>query len=184
MFRLPRLLGPPIAPTAADPSRRAAGPFTPRNEPGVAPVSCGIATCLSRAIGTAGLPPARLWPCRPLPMTRFRIERGESGPLSPVLPRGGALGTRSGTRRSGGSRGSGGIRGHDPELNASSGSSGHVPRSPRGLGHEDRGYDPIRQSRDRYLRPARSRRDPHPLHGTTRWRRRRRGPIRLWCQSD
>ncbi len=31
MFRLPYLLDPPVAPTAANPSRRAAGPFTPRN---------------------------------------------------------------------------------------------------------------------------------------------------------
>ena len=31
MFRLPYSLDPPVAPTAANPSRRAAGPFTPRN---------------------------------------------------------------------------------------------------------------------------------------------------------
>ena len=31
MFRLPYLLDPPVAPTAANPSRRAAGPYTPRN---------------------------------------------------------------------------------------------------------------------------------------------------------
>ena len=45
------MLGPPIAPTAAA-LRRAAGPFTPRNEPGITPRSCGIATCLIRATGT------------------------------------------------------------------------------------------------------------------------------------
>jgi hypothetical protein len=31
-------------------------------------LSRGIATCLNRAIGTAGLSPAGLWPCRPLPI--------------------------------------------------------------------------------------------------------------------
>ena len=66
MFRLPHLLDPPVVPTAGNDSQ-AAGPFTPRNGLGVTPKSCGIATCLNRAIGTAGLAPARLWPCRPLP---------------------------------------------------------------------------------------------------------------------
>ena len=33
---------------------------------GLPPRNCGIATCLNRAIGTAGLSPAGLWPCRPL----------------------------------------------------------------------------------------------------------------------
>jgi hypothetical protein len=32
MFRLPCLLGPPVAPTAVCLAHRAAGPFTPRNE--------------------------------------------------------------------------------------------------------------------------------------------------------
>jgi hypothetical protein len=36
---------------------RAAGPFTPRNGPAVTRRNCGIATCLNRAIGTAGLQP-------------------------------------------------------------------------------------------------------------------------------
>ena len=45
---------------------RAAGPFTPRNGPGVTPRSCGIATCLNRATDTVGLSPTGLWPCRPL----------------------------------------------------------------------------------------------------------------------
>ncbi len=65
MFRLPCSLGPPIAPTAVV-THGAAGPFTPRNGPGVTPRNCGIATCLNRATDTAGLPPAGLWPCRPL----------------------------------------------------------------------------------------------------------------------
>ncbi len=65
MFRLPCSLGPPIAPTAVV-SHGAAGPFTPRNGPGVTPRNCGIATCLNRATDTAGLPPAGLRPCRPL----------------------------------------------------------------------------------------------------------------------
>jgi hypothetical protein len=46
--------------------RWAAGPFTPRNGPEVTLRNCGIATCLNRAIGTAGLSPAGLRPCRPL----------------------------------------------------------------------------------------------------------------------
>jgi hypothetical protein len=38
--------------------------------PGWLPIPrCGITTCLNRAIGTAGLSPAGLRPCRPLPRT-------------------------------------------------------------------------------------------------------------------
>ena len=66
MFRLPHLLDPQVVPTAGNTSR-AAGPFTPRNGLGVTPKNRGIATCLNRAIGTTGLSPARLRPCRPLP---------------------------------------------------------------------------------------------------------------------
>ena len=62
------MLGPPIAPTAAALVRRAAGPFTPRNEPGITPRSCGIATCLMRATGTVGLAPTGLWPWRTRPL--------------------------------------------------------------------------------------------------------------------
>ena len=37
--------------------------------PGWLPIPrCGITTCLNRAIGTAGLSPAGLRPCRPLPL--------------------------------------------------------------------------------------------------------------------
>ena len=57
----PRLL-PPLWACA----HRAAGPFTPRNGHAVTRMNCGIATCLNRAIGTAGLSPAGLQPCRPL----------------------------------------------------------------------------------------------------------------------
>ena len=75
MFRLPCLLDPPIAPTAAALFvRTAAGPFTPRNEPGITPRSCGIATCLIRAIGTVGLSPTGLWPCRPLPLRHMPLS--------------------------------------------------------------------------------------------------------------
>ena len=80
MFRLPHLLGPPVVPTAGT-SSRAAGPFTPRNGLGVTPKNCGIATCLNRAIGTAGLSPARLWPCRPLPRSP-RAELPHGAPQS------------------------------------------------------------------------------------------------------
>jgi hypothetical protein len=51
---------------------RAAGPFTPRNGPGVTPRNCGIATCLNRATGTVGLSPTGLWPCRPLHMRQTK----------------------------------------------------------------------------------------------------------------
>jgi hypothetical protein len=68
MFRLPCLLDPQVAPTAEAHSLRAAGPFTPRNEHVVTHMSCGIATCLNRAIDMAGLSPAGLQPCRPLPL--------------------------------------------------------------------------------------------------------------------
>ena len=85
MFRLPCLLGPPIAPTAAALVRRAAGPFTPRNEPGITPRSCGIATCLMRATGTVGLAPTGLWPCRPLHIRRpARGAIGSSGSREPA----------------------------------------------------------------------------------------------------
>ena len=57
----PRLL-PPLWSCA----HRAAGPFTPRNGHAVTRMNCGIATCLNRAIGMAGLSPAGLQPCRPL----------------------------------------------------------------------------------------------------------------------
>jgi hypothetical protein len=46
---------------------RAAGPFTPRNGRVVTHTNCGIATYPNRAIGMAGLSPAGLQPCRPLP---------------------------------------------------------------------------------------------------------------------
>ncbi len=46
--------------------RWAAGPFTPRHEPEVPLRNCGITTCLNRVIGTTGLSPAGLRPCRPL----------------------------------------------------------------------------------------------------------------------
>ena len=67
IFRLTCLLDPQVAPTAEAHSLRAAGPFTPRNEHVVTHMSCGIATCLNRAIDMAGLSPAGLQPCRPLP---------------------------------------------------------------------------------------------------------------------
>ena len=64
MFRPPCSLDPQVAPTAKNNLLRAAGPFTPRIEYVVAHINCGIATCLNRAIGMAGLSPAGLQPCR------------------------------------------------------------------------------------------------------------------------
>jgi hypothetical protein len=54
----PILARPPGCTYRSDDHRpRAAGPFTPRNGPAVTRRNCGIATCLNRAIGTAGLQP-------------------------------------------------------------------------------------------------------------------------------
>ncbi len=63
----PTLARPPDCTDRWGLSPRAAGPFTPRNEPEVTLRNCGIATCLNRAIDMTGLAPAGLWPCRPLP---------------------------------------------------------------------------------------------------------------------
>ena len=109
MFRLPHLLGPPIAPTAASLlpvirslrapsnlrsrawSRMPADSFAVSKDAGqpgrlhramdrMLPfLNCGIATRLNRVIGAAGLSPAGLWPCRPL----------QSGRNSARAPRGG-----------------------------------------------------------------------------------------------
>ena len=68
IFRLPNLLGPQIAPTARPLSvlgGRAV--YTRPNSEPLPAQSTGIATCLKRAIGTAGLAPAGLQPCRLLP---------------------------------------------------------------------------------------------------------------------
>ena len=72
MFRPPCSLDPQVAPTA-EKLFRAAGPFTPRNGHVVTHMSCGIATCLNRAIDMAGLSPAGLQPCRPLPRSRRAV---------------------------------------------------------------------------------------------------------------
>ena len=66
IFRLLRSPGPQIASTAAS-SCWAAGPFTPRIARVVPIPGCGIATCPTWAIDTAGLAPAGLQPCRLLP---------------------------------------------------------------------------------------------------------------------
>jgi hypothetical protein len=66
MFSLLCSLGPQTAPTAPL-ARWAAGPYTPRIDHGLPLMTCGIATCLNRAIGRTGLPPAGLWSCRLLP---------------------------------------------------------------------------------------------------------------------
>jgi hypothetical protein len=60
MFRPPCSLDPHVAPTAVNYILRAAGPFTPRNGHVVTHMNCGIATCLNRAIGIAGLSPYSL----------------------------------------------------------------------------------------------------------------------------
>ncbi len=65
MFRLHNSLGPQIAPTARPQSvlgGRAV--YTRPNSESLPALSTGIATCLIRATGTAGLAPAGLRPCR------------------------------------------------------------------------------------------------------------------------
>ena len=88
MFRLPRLLDPPVAPTAGlsasgRPSR------LHHAELGWLPApSSGIATCPSRATDTAGLSPAGLQPCRLLLVRgrrrRVRVTAVAKGPKVPV----------------------------------------------------------------------------------------------------
>jgi len=64
MFRPPHSLGPPAAPTAGGNPPGRPGRIH-RAELGWLPApSSGIATCPNRAIGMAGLSPARMQPCR------------------------------------------------------------------------------------------------------------------------
>ncbi len=67
MFRLPYLLDPPIAPTADTLISGQSGRLHHAMNVRLLYTNCGIATYLNRAIDTAGLSPARLRPCRPLP---------------------------------------------------------------------------------------------------------------------
>ena len=62
MFKLPYLLDSQVAPTTGCPGR----PSRLRHAElmRLPAMSCGIATCLNRAIGTAGLSPAGWRPCR------------------------------------------------------------------------------------------------------------------------
>ena len=63
IFRLPHSLGLQVAPTAAIFTGRPG--LIHHASPGWLPIpGCGIATCPTWAIGTAGLSPARLQPCR------------------------------------------------------------------------------------------------------------------------
>jgi hypothetical protein len=59
----------------------AAGPFTPRKGHVVTHMNCGIAACLNRAIGMAGLSPAELQPCRLFPRS-VREELPHTAPAS------------------------------------------------------------------------------------------------------
>jgi len=63
MFRLPRLLDPPVAPLGLAPQGGGVV-YTKQNSVGYLPPSSGIAACPSRATDTAGLSPAGLQPCR------------------------------------------------------------------------------------------------------------------------
>src|SRR6202043_963595 len=68
MFRLPRSLGPQIAPTGADLRPRGSRAVYTTQPPGWLPApGRGIASRPRRATGAAGLSPAELQPCRLLP---------------------------------------------------------------------------------------------------------------------
>ena len=65
MFRLPRSLGPQVAPTAEAQCLQGGQAVYTTPHPGWLPApGCGIATHPSRATDAAGLPPAGLQPCR------------------------------------------------------------------------------------------------------------------------
>jgi len=64
MFRLPRLLDPPVAPTAGHDASGRPGRLHHAELGWLPAPSSGIATCPLRATDTAGLPPAGLQPCR------------------------------------------------------------------------------------------------------------------------
>jgi hypothetical protein len=89
MFRLHNSLGPQVAPTARP--RRVLGgrAIYTRPDSGSLPAqSTGIATCLKRATGTAGLAPAGLRPCRlllsPFPfLTVYAAQAFKKGKLEP-----------------------------------------------------------------------------------------------------
>src|SRR5271166_2881863 len=67
MFRLHNSPGPQVAPTARPLSVLGGrARYTRQNSGSLPAQSTGIATCLKRATGTAGLAPAGLRPCRPL----------------------------------------------------------------------------------------------------------------------
>jgi len=73
MFRLHHLLGPQVAPTARPLSVLGGRAIYTRLSLESLPApSTGIATCLNRATGTAGLAPAGFRPCRLLPTPQFR----------------------------------------------------------------------------------------------------------------
>src|ERR1700692_592569 len=70
MFRLPRSLGPQIAPTGADLRPRGSRAVYTTQPPGWLPApGRGIASRPRRATGAAGLSPAELQPCRLLTIT-------------------------------------------------------------------------------------------------------------------
>jgi hypothetical protein len=63
-FKLPRSLGPPVAPTADSIVSGRPGRLHHAYSRAVTHTGCGIATCPNWAIDTAGLPPAGLQSCR------------------------------------------------------------------------------------------------------------------------
>ena len=84
MFRLPRLLDPPVAPTAGLNATGRPGRLHHAALGWLPAPSSGIATCPSRATDTAGLSPAGLQPCRlllvPGRRRRGRVAAGAKGP--------------------------------------------------------------------------------------------------------
>ena len=76
-FRLPCLLGPQAAPTASPICDGRPGRLRHASLGWLPAPSCGIATCLNRAIDMTGLSPVGLQPCRLLPdpyMRHYRIR--------------------------------------------------------------------------------------------------------------
>jgi len=64
IFKLPYLPGPQVAPTTGRKCPGRPGRLRHAELMRLPTMSCGIATCLNRAIGTAGLAPAGWRPCR------------------------------------------------------------------------------------------------------------------------
>jgi hypothetical protein len=84
MFRLPYSLDPQVAPTAEATASGRPGLIHHASLGWLPAPRGGIATCPTRAIDTAGLPPAGLQPCRPLRSPTFPRSPCDAMPRSPT----------------------------------------------------------------------------------------------------